>query len=212
METLAYLQLATLDQYLLDLNLESSTNDPRSLFKLNSRGTISAGMLFVFLNLATILSLSNSAMALQRGDQGTEVVALQEGMKAAGAYDGPITGYYGELTKAAVIQFQQAQGLTSDGIAGVKTLATLQKLQTSSDTATSLQIDTSSPNLLKRGSTGKSVTHLQHALRALGFYYGPITGYYGSSTEASVIQFQQAQGLQVDGIVGAKTIVAMNAE
>jgi len=212
METLAYLELATLDQYLVDVNLESSANDQRSPLKLNSGSFVSAGILFFFLNLAINLSLPNSAMALQKGDQGTEVTALQEGMKAVGAYDGPVTGYYGELTQAAVIEFQQGKRLTPDGIAGVKTLATLQKLQAPTDTTTSIEIDTSSPNLLKRGSTGKSVTQLQHALRALGFYYGPITGYYGSSTEASVVKFQQTQGLQVDGIVGAKTITAMNAE
>lgn len=44
---------------------------------------------------------------------------------------------------------------------------------------------------LRIGSRGKNVTNLQKGLQNLGFYNGPITGYYGSLTAKAVIQFQE---------------------
>lgn len=55
---------------------------------------------------------------LQLGDMGTEVSDLQTKLQALGYYDGPISGSFGSQTQTALIAFQQAQGLTTDGIAG----------------------------------------------------------------------------------------------
>jgi peptidoglycan hydrolase-like protein with peptidoglycan-binding domain len=58
---------------------------------------------------------------------------------------------------------------------------------------------------LQRGTSGQSVTNLQNRLRALGFYRGPITGYYGDLTESAVRRFQASRGIQVNGIAGPQT-------
>ncbi len=55
---------------------------------------------------------------LQLGDVGSEVSTLQTQLQALGYYDGPISGSFGSQTQSALIAFQQAQGLTADGIAG----------------------------------------------------------------------------------------------
>ena len=60
------------------------------------------------------------------------------------------------------------------------------------------------------GSRGTAVLELQKRLTALGFYTGPITGYYGSLTSASVKQFQGANSISRLGIVGPATRAALN--
>jgi hypothetical protein len=62
---------------------------------------------------------------LKPGDSGAEVTKLQRALAQAGYSPGAIDGKYGAGTTAAVKQFQQAKGLSADGIAGPKTLAAL---------------------------------------------------------------------------------------
>ncbi|MEW5741404.1 MAG: peptidoglycan-binding domain-containing protein [Myxococcota bacterium] len=61
------------------------------------------------------------------------------------------------------------------------------------------------PVLLDRGSRGQSVVELQRSLRAAGFNPGGIDGVFGDHTRAAVVAFQRANGLSVDGVVGADT-------
>ncbi len=60
----------------------------------------------------------------------------------------------------------------------------------------------SSSNVMQFGDYGDNVTELQLRLTELGFYNGPITGYFGEQTEAAYIRFQKAAGVYVDGIAG----------
>lgn len=60
----------------------------------------------------------------------------------------------------------------------------------------------SSSNIMKFGDYGDNVTELQLRLTELGFYNGPVTGYFGEQTEAAYIRFQKAAGVYVDGIAG----------
>lgn len=59
--------------------------------------------------------------------------------------------------------------------------------------------------LLKAGSQGAAVSELQAALKLLGYFTGTVDGVYGESTVVSVSQFQQAAGLNPDGIVSPRT-------
>ena len=63
---------------------------------------------------------------------------------------------------------------------------------------------------LRRGSTGEAVKTLQRRLRVLGFSAGRIDGDFGPATEAAVIAFQRAKQLLPDGIVGPRTVRAMD--
>jgi peptidoglycan hydrolase-like protein with peptidoglycan-binding domain len=58
---------------------------------------------------------------------------------------------------------------------------------------------------LQVGSQGESVSELQAALKLLGFYPGEVDGSYNQSTASAVSKFQQAAGLNPDGIVGMST-------
>jgi peptidoglycan hydrolase-like protein with peptidoglycan-binding domain len=62
---------------------------------------------------------------LQLGDTGSEVSDLQSRLQTLGYYDGPISGSFGSQTQVALTAFQQAQGLTADGIAGPQVEAAL---------------------------------------------------------------------------------------
>jgi len=63
--------------------------------------------------------------------------------------------------------------------------------------------------LLTVGAKGQTVIALQTQLKARGFDPGPIDGDFGTGTEQAVRAFQQAQGLEVDGVVGAQTASAL---
>jgi len=59
--------------------------------------------------------------------------------------------------------------------------------------------------VLKFGSRGEGVVHLQKALNANNFKVGTVDGIYGKKTENAVIRFQQMNGLRIDGIAGRQT-------
>ena len=46
---------------------------------------------------------------------------------------------------------------------------------------------------------------VQEALKAAGFYNGPVDGKIGDKTKSAIVEFQKANGLKVDGIVGRGT-------
>ena len=61
----------------------------------------------------------------------------------------------------------------------------------------------------QRGAKGEEVSRIQGRLRALSFYRGPVDGDFGGGTESAVRAFQQARGLDVDGMVGPQTWQAL---
>lgn len=63
---------------------------------------------------------------------------------------------------------------------------------------------------LKLGSSGNEVKQLQLRLKELGYFNGPVTGYYGNLTVAAVKKFQKANKLDQLGNVGPGTRAALN--
>ena len=58
---------------------------------------------------------------------------------------------------------------------------------------------------LRKGANGASVQLLQERLAAKGFLTGPVDGDFGKQTDTAVRQFQAANNLKVDGVVGDKS-------
>ncbi len=86
------------------------------------------------LSFGTILSLGMKKLSTPQLSSNQNVVtaqtasqiqAVQQRLKELGYYDGPITGNYGPLTRAAVIKFQSDYGLNAEGYIGPQTLAML---------------------------------------------------------------------------------------
>lgn len=60
-------------------------------------------------------------------------------------------------------------------------------------------------SILKFGSRGPEVTHVQQLLIQKGYLNHEATGYYGPLTTQAVIKFQNDYNLVIDGIVGPQT-------
>ena len=58
---------------------------------------------------------------------------------------------------------------------------------------------------LRKGSTGIAVISWQNYLQMCGFYHGKIDGIFGNLTEKAVKEWQTANGLKADGIIGPKS-------
>jgi peptidoglycan hydrolase-like protein with peptidoglycan-binding domain len=64
--------------------------------------------------------------------------------------------------------------------------------------------------VLANGHASDDVRKLQEKLKAHGFDPGEVDGIFGPKTEAAVRAFQQARGIEVDGIVGPITWGKLN--
>ncbi|HLL54180.1 MAG TPA: M15 family metallopeptidase [Myxococcaceae bacterium] len=89
---------------------------------------------------------------VKRGDRGPAVEQLQREMKAKGVYKGPVTGYFGNITNAAVRDFQKNHGLVVDGIVGPKTWGKLKSLPQAGGNPGSAPVTPSKPPAAKPGS------------------------------------------------------------
>lgn len=66
-------------------------------------------------------------------------------------------------------------------------------------------------NILQKGSRGDEVVKLQQMLRDAGFFNYPTnTGFFGDITDKALRDFQQAQGIKVDGVFGQRSQTALN--
>ena len=148
---------------------------------------------------------TSSGSILKLNSQGAKVSQLQTDLKQLGYYYADITGNFGEKTEAAVKLFQEKNGLTADGVAGTKTLDAIAAAVAKAGGSSS----SSSSSGLKLGSTGSAVSALQQNLTTLGYYYGDVTGHYGSMTQTAVTKFQKARGITADGVAGTKTLEAI---
>ncbi len=147
----------------------------------------------------------SSGTTLRLNSQSSAVTQLQRDLKQLGYYYADITGKFGTKTEAAVKEFQKDKKLTADGVAGSKTLDAVSKAIAAAGGSSS-----DSSNGLKVGSTGDKVRQLQQDLTALGYYYGDISGHYGTLTQAAVKKFQKAKGIGQDGIAGTSTLNAIS--
>lgn len=164
-----------------------------------------ASLLTCVLLTASLPGLAAST-TLKLGSRGTAVLQLQQALIALGYDTKGADGKFGKGTEQAVKAYQQANGLTADGKAGVKTLAQLYAVNSGVSSGTSSgNYTATNPNTLQSGDSGSKVTQLQNALKLLGFYTGGVDGKFGSGTRAAVIQFQRANGLTADGLAGTKT-------
>lgn len=159
--------------------------------------------------------------SIRPGTNGSAVRALQQQLKTLGYYSGSVDGDYGSGTTAAVTAFQQANGLTADGIAGKATQNAIYAAingGSSSSGGSSSGSSTSPASYGAKassngyttisstsGSNSSNVKAVQSALSAKGYYNGDYDGSYGSGTEQAVKDFQKAMGLRVTGMAGPTT-------
>lgn len=150
---------------------------------------------------------------LREGSQGEAVAELQAALKLLGYYPGTVDGIYSAAMTQAVIKFQQAVGLTADGIVGQSTWERLfpkvpGAMATAPDSGCNCGANTSETAefpILRLGMRGSAVRGLQERLRAKGFLQGAVDGVFGPATQAAVQAAQAQYQLTADGVVGLET-------
>jgi len=139
-------------------------------------------------------------IVLAQGMTGDAVTMLQERLTELGYYQGTIDGYFGPVTREAVLRYQQDHNMIADGVAWDTTLASLgvyipRTLEAAYEV-----------HYVGWGSSGNVVRIVQERLQALGYYTGAVDGVFGQQTYNAVARFQESQGLVVDGIAGNRTL------
>ncbi len=158
---------------------------------------------------------------LRQGAQSSGVQNLQYMLAYVAQYENsvppiPITGYFGQQTENAVRAFQQAYGLSPDGIVGRETWDTLYDVYRGilASLPPSAFENTAVPfpgNYLVRGSEGEDVRLLQDYINVLadsgtaGLSPLPVTGYFGQATYNAVVTLQRQYGIEANGVVGPLT-------
>lgn len=64
-------------------------------------------------------------------------------------------------------------------------------------------------HMLKEGDKGEQVKEMQHWLNDHGYKAGEEDGVFGEKTRDAVIQFQGANKIVTDGIIGSQTQIVM---
>lgn len=150
-----------------------------------------------FLTVLAILLLCSVACAedvqsLKYGDKSEAVLQLQTRLKELLYYNGPLSGQFAEVTRAAVKKVQADYGLEQTGVA---------------DAATQTVIyDPDCRRALQYGDSGSDVTLLQQALTAYGYYSDKASGNYLKNTRSAVAAFQQDNGMQASGKADVETL------
>lgn len=127
---------------------------------------------------------------VRTGNRGPNVYAIQSLLRERG-YSIAVDGIFGNATAAAVRQFQDAQGLSADGIVGPLTWSRL-------------VIE------VKRGDFDNGATAaVQHLLVNQHSYNLAIDGDFGPATGTAVTDFQTKQGLPATAIVDVATWSAL---
>lgn len=73
----------------------------------------------------TVLQIDPDGEPLMSGSRGTRVEQLQRALASLGLNPGAADGVFGAKTEGAVQRFQRQNGLVDDGVAGPRTLRTL---------------------------------------------------------------------------------------
>lgn len=161
---------------------------------------------------------------LSLGNSGPEVAVIQSSLnRISRNYPAipkipAVTGVFDRPTRDAVMTFQQVFGLTTDGVVGKATwyalvrlyvaVTDLAELVSQGQNFYSVRFAYTGP--LREGDRGGSVGVLQYMLAILAQFDNSlpqirVDGDFGPTTARAVRQFQQANGLSVDGVVGERT-------
>ena len=163
---------------------------------------------------------------LRKGDRSDEVLVLQQYLMRYGYLTTNPDGQFGSGTERAVKLFQEANGLTADGVAGPGTLSILygsgvvaySEYFVGSSNAGSgntgsggvIASPTAKPNtdvVIQWESEGEDVRTYQKRLVQLGYLDSKyVTGKFNQSTVLATKAFQTMNGLKVDGAAGPQSL------
>lgn len=131
-------------------------------------------------------------------------------ISAAGTGTGPFTATYVVTGKEASPLSVTLEFSTSKGMTGNAAFTIGSKPSTPSTAGQGPAVKFS--RNLQTGSKGVDVSSLQSYLKKVGLYDGPVTGTFGSLTEAAVKKYQAKYNLKPVGVIGPATREILNKE
>lgn len=148
---------------------------------------------------------------IQLNMTGGGVKFVQELLAGIGYDVGPHDGVFGPATDAAVRAFQQAEGLSVDGVCGPQTL---QRIAAHYGTPRPAAPPPGAPSwpgrylvLTAPPMTGADVGQWQARMHERGWRLD-VDGVYGESSRSTCKTFQAEKGIEADGVVGPVTWAA----
>lgn len=154
---------------------------------------------------------TSSFVGMKIGARGDNVKVLQQALIKAGiSVRGGADGWFGPATQAALVSYQQANGLTTDGVVNS---AVVSKLALTAGSAPAPPAAAAPPAAspsapyvgLTVGARGDLVKDLQRALMNTGLSLrGGADGWFGNATKATLIAFQGTAGTTRHGIVSER--------
>lgn len=147
-----------------------------------------------------LLSEDAKKYTAKLGMEGSDIKRIQTRLYEMGylATADQVTGYFGDVTEAAVKKMQENNGLSADGKVGIMTTELLYSGE-------------AKPNLISYGEKSDIVLAAQERLKELGYLTTTPDGTYGNDTMAAVKQFQSRNDLVVDGYLGPSTRDVLNS-
>ncbi len=147
---------------------------------------------FTQLSVRDVGGSDNFPNALNQGDRGSQVIELQNNLRRLRYFTPNSTGFFGSVTRNAVISFQRDYGLRTNGIVDSQTWMTINRAVASLNSGGGINTVCSQVRgEICPGETSQRVVALQKRLQELRFFPGNATGYYGSVTKDAVTQFQR---------------------
>ena len=160
-------------------------------------------LLIMILLVSSVVTVSATPTSvLKLGSKGPEVIELQEKLIEKGYLNKKYrTGYFGPITKDAVLKYQKDNNIKQTGVVAELTIDSLFNKKT-----------LSSSLVLKNGDENANVKLLQEALVTMGYLASDkATGYFGDVTENAVKKFQKDNGISQTGTAATQTIEKINA-
>lgn len=145
----------------------------------------------------------------RNGSSGDEVKKIQNRLTELGFYTGAVDGNFGDGTEQAYRAFQQAAGLTVDGIAGsdreVLYSDDAPHAKTEETTKDQEAEETTEPVEETEGLDEEMIASIQSRLKELGYYNGEETGKLDDATTEAIKAFQTANDVDATGVVDDET-------
>jgi peptidoglycan hydrolase-like protein with peptidoglycan-binding domain len=146
-----------------------------------------------------------------------QITAAQEKLKAAGLYSGEATGKYTEDLRAAVKQYQEANGLRKTGGLTRETVEKLgieltdnQKGMESAGTGDKASSSRKGRRIFR--ASRDQITAAQRILIGRGDLSGDTTGKLDDATRDALKKYQEANGLKATGTLNRVTLEKMGIE
>lgn len=150
-----------------------------------------------------------------------QIEAAQTKLKAAGLYNGDADGKYSNDLRAAIRNFQSANGLKRSGSLNRATLEKMEIELTESQMAIPVNpndvgmektVDPNKPKRIIFRATEEQITEVQKKLKGMGLYDGEETGKLNPETRTAIREWQAKNNVKKTGTLNKETLEAMKIE